>query len=981
MARTRGGRWLRAGAVALVAAALVSSMSAVTAPASASAAAEQLASDDPLDHTPRVLDGRVQAIVRVGDLVVVGGTFSKVQEAGVDAPVLPRTGLFAFDATTGAVSDAFVPVLASAPGVAPRVDALALSGDGRSVYVGGDFRTINGVGPGRLQQLDLADGQRVGSFRSPAFDRRIYDLRLVGSRLYVAGSFTSAGGVPRRGLATLNASTGWLTRAVDLPFSGVNQGGVTTVRKIDVTPAGDRLVAIGNFTAVGGRTRTQVAVLDTSGRHAVVDGWRTSRFGSRDCNRFFDSYLHDVDLAPDGSFFVVVTTGGLGGPTKLCDSATRWETYAQGAQQPTWVDHSGGDTFWAVEVTGPVAYVGGHFRWLNNPYSLDGGTAGPGGVVREGLAALDTRNGLPFSWNPTRSRGVGVFDFLVTDSELWAGSDTPVWAGERRDRLAAFPWSGGLPLPTDRVGTIPGDVVQLDPAVGAADVRSQYLVGSARPQAKALADGGVAWSGVRGAFMVDDTLYTGWNDGTLRKQSFDGTRLGPQTIVPLGGGSLVADLRSSTRRVTSMFYDRRTGRLYYTRADSRSRSSDGGLYYRAFTPESGVVGAVRHTVPGSSAGKGVDAGAVRGAFLSGRWLYYVSSNGVLHKIRFGPQGFRGGTRTVNATVDWRAKGLFLSTQPSTFAINASPTATFRSACVGTACTFDATSSSDADGSLVSYAWSFGDGTSASGGTAQHHIFAEAGTYPVTLTVTDDDGASASTVVDVEVSPIATTVAFRAAAAYEGKQVRFHTWTLPETVEPGDLLLMVVSGGTSADPGAILDADKVPLGGWTERGDVTDSGTRTVVYTRWATAADAGRTVGVEFSDGGTTVATRAIVSTAVYSGVASVGPVATADEPASDATFGHTTPGVSVPADGAWVVSYWSDKTSTTTGWVPPLGQTSRAAPVSSYDPAVPGTVRVSGLLTDDGVPALAGSRAGLTAVASGKSAAATTVSVVLRSG
>jgi hypothetical protein len=140
-------------------------------------------------------------------------------------------------------------------------------------------------------------------------------------------------------------------------------------------------------------------------------------------------------------------------------------------------------------------------------------------------------------------------------------------------------------------------------------------------------------------------------------------------------------------------------------------------------------------------------------------------------------------------------------------------------------------------------------------------------------------------------------------------------------------------------------------------------------------------VGVEFSDGGTTVATRAIVSTAVYSGVASVGPVATADEPASDATFGHTTPGVSVPADGAWVVSYWSDKTSTTTGWVPPLGQTSRAAPVSSYDPAVPGTVRVSGLLTDDGVPALAGSRAGLTAVASGKSAAATTVSVVLRSG
>lgn len=282
---------------------------------------------------------------------------------------------------------------------------------------------------------------------------------------------------------------------------------------------------------------------------------------------------------------------------------------------------------------------------------------------------------------------------------------------------------------------------------------------------------------------------------------------------------------------------------------------------------------------------------------------------------------------------------------------------------------------------MSYAWAFGDGTSASGEAAQHHVFAGAGTYPVSLTVTDDEGASSTTVVDVTVTSIPSTVAFRAAAAYEGRQLRFHTWTRPGTVEPGDLLLMVVSGATSADPGAVLDANKVALGGWTRRGDVADAGTRTVVYTRWATAGDPGRTVGVEFSDGGTTVATRAVVSTAVYAGVASVGPVATANEPASDATLGHTTPAVGVPADGDWVVSYWSDKTSTTTGWVPPLGQTGRAAPVSSYDPAVPGTVRVSGLLTEDGAPALAGPRAGITAVASGKSAAATTVSLVLRSG
>lgn len=64
--------------------------------------------------------------------------------------------------------------------------------------------------------------------------------------------------------------------------------------------------------------------------------------------------------------------------------------------------------------------------------------------------------------------------------------------------------------------------------------------------------------------------------------------------------------------------------------------------------------------------------------------------------------------------------------------------------------FDASGSTDNDGSIVSYQWNFGDGDSGSGRTASHR-FRHAGTYDVLLTVTDDDGAANSTSNSVSVT--------------------------------------------------------------------------------------------------------------------------------------------------------------------------------------------------------------------------------------
>jgi PKD repeat protein len=697
--------------------------------------------------------------------------------------------------------------------------------------------------------------------------------------------------------------------------------------------------------------------------------------------------MRDVDIAPDGSFFVVVTTGGWGlGTTRLCDSATRWETYGGSGQNPTWIDFSGGDTYWAVEVTGPVAYVGGHFRWMNNSLTGNGDSAGPGAVARDGLAALDTRNGVPFSWNPGRTRGVGVFDFHVTGSELWAGSDTAVWAGERRDRLAAFPWAGGLQLPNDTLGTLPGDVIQLDAdTVGGADVTSRYLTGATSPATVALGAAGVNWASLRGAFMVNDTLYTGWSDGTFKSQSFDGNTFGPLTTLPLYGNSFASELTTTSGRITSMFYDRRTGRLYYTKANTikgnGQSNNDGGLTYRYFTPESGIVGAERFDTLKSTSRSAIDGGNVRGSFMSGDWLYYVTSAGQLKRIPFSASGAFGAAETVNMAINWAAKDVFLSTQPSIQAPNVAPTAAIDQECIGLSCAFDGTGSTDSDGTVASYSWNFGDGSATQPGATPNHVFPSAGSYPVTLTVTDNDGAVDDVTVNVVVAPIDSSITFRAASKYEGNQTSKQEWQLPGAIQNGDTIVMAVSGHRAADPGDVLDTDQVLLPGWSELANFSDTDGPTVIYTKTATAQDAGRTVSVVWRDGGgAAYSVRTMVSMAVYSGVASVSPVVTGVEQSTKTVFAHTAPDVAVPGDGDWVVSYWSDLTGSTTSWEPPAGQVERVDGTSVVAPATPTVVRVSGLLTDDGAPALAGPRPGLTATASGKSRSATMASIVLQS-
>ncbi|HYT39474.1 MAG TPA: PKD domain containing protein, partial [Acidimicrobiia bacterium] len=320
-------------------------------------------SANPSDTTPNVLDGMVTAIVPLGNRIVVGGTFSQVQEVGTGKSVLSRHGLFAFDPATGTVDPGFVANLdvSTDPTVDRSVQAVAPSPDGRSVFVGGSFGQLNGVAVDKLVKLDGVTGAVDPGFHV-SVKSAVKDIALSGSELYVAGGFTTVDNQPRGGLAAVDATTGALDANLNIPFTDPNQGSAPRVETIAVSPDGTTLVAGGNFRTAGGQSRVQIAMVDLSARPARLADWQTTNYDIQCSEPGFDSQMRDVDMSPDGSWFVVVTTGGYSRFGE-CDAASRWETSARGSGlQPTWWDRSGGDSFTAVDVTGAAVYVGGHVR-------------------------------------------------------------------------------------------------------------------------------------------------------------------------------------------------------------------------------------------------------------------------------------------------------------------------------------------------------------------------------------------------------------------------------------------------------------------------------------------------------------------------------------------------------------------------------------------------------------------------------------------
>jgi len=116
------------------------------------------------------------------------------------------------------------------------------------------------------------------------------------------------------------------------------------------------------------------------------------------------------------------------------------------------------------------------------------------------------------------------------------------------------------------------------------------------------------------------------------------------------------------------------------------------------------------------------------------------------------------------------------------AVIASPS----SAPVNTSVTFDGTGSTDPDGTVVAWAWTFGDGTTGTGSVVTHS-YSTTGTFNVTLTVTDNSGNTG--VATTQITITAPTTVAHASLTHHKAFPSFHH--LAESKHPNETFNAIV----------------------------------------------------------------------------------------------------------------------------------------------------------------------------------------------
>ena len=179
-----------------------------------------------------------------------------------------------------------------------------------------------------------------------------------------------------------------------------------------------------------------------------------------------------------------------------------------------------------------------------------------------------------------------------------------------------------------------------------------------------------------------------------------------------------------------------------------------------------------------------------------------------------------------------------------------------------------------------------------------------------LTVTDDDGAPTTLTKQVSVvavPPSNITYVARRTASLNASVAKV---TVPASVAAGNEMLLFATTNTNTN---------VTTGpaGWTFVGEqISGTDTRTRLYSKIAGAGDAGTQVSLTYA-----AATKVDLRCSAYTGVDHDHPDHGVRVGGRDGVAHHAHRARRQRrAGGSWVVSYWADKSSATTGWTAPGG-------------------------------------------------------------
>lgn len=441
----KGLRWAAAAVAGLLA--VGGAPAAAPAQAAAAAPALQVMTADP--QPTWQTNGVVWAMEVVGDVVYVGGSFSRVRPPGAapGAQEVARRNLAAFDVATGALlpwaPDVRAPESSTTTDVSCQPGAAAgtrtcdtvyevkASPDGTRLYVGGDFNRVDGRARDKVAAFVTATGALDPAF-SPAVYGRVRALAVTGTTVYAGGSFTRAWpGVDRTRLAAFSRADGSL-----LPWApSVDR----TVYALAMAPDGSRVVVGGEFDTVNTTVIHGLAAVDAA-------TGATTRWDGRDIPRISATkYSYVTDLVVDQDT-VYASANGEGS----FDGRLAADPYTGVSR---WVDYCAGAT-WSLALVRDVLYSGSH---AHNCASTPGGfPEAYNGILAANrryyrLLAQDARSGTPTiqHWFPTTDGGIqqklGPRTMATDGRHLWTGGEFTTVNGAPQQSLTRFTFADVSP--------------------------------------------------------------------------------------------------------------------------------------------------------------------------------------------------------------------------------------------------------------------------------------------------------------------------------------------------------------------------------------------------------------------------------------------------------------------------------------------------------------------------------------------------------